>query len=535
MPKMNFGRLTRGIKLLIEHIYSPLSAVASMLTVTGANQDNFETGNGSFRVTLNFPVVHERVKASDEEAGSVVTAPLLFPTFQEDFSALNANIDEYTLKEVSVSHDTRCEAGRVDGVALAVTDFEGSVNRDEATAYTLFISEHVISPLNFDKWANRVFEMKVPEIALIGEHLRSNPVLQSGIDVAFRHDRSYLVEILPEKTGRAMFSLSISLRFERKLTTRDTGATIQNIPAHNGQFAPVTQPIVAPVANALINADDASGVNTGFALIDRIISKRLKGGYRRNASRRYAENLKDDAGYEVIAVPMFAGWSVASDGNSTGGPTPSRATDLSPAALPWSLAGAGNFRTMDRAIIPLQYPITIHHVIVGANYSTAEANGTVNSTFRPVEATYRNEVGVGLLRGIRNSNFAIQQVAHAQWTPATIGSFLIDRGDYAHTNSSGELYGYGWDILSCPLVGLGGAGYFAQGKPVFAGVGETGTEVRSSIGGVIPVTGGAEQALDIRWKIDADTDPAGAVPWSRSMIIGHPGHWIYIICKKHLI
>lgn len=535
MPKMNFGRLTRGIKLLIEHVYGPLAAVANLLTLSGVEEDNYAKPDGSFRVTLNFPFVHERVKATDEEAGSVVTAPLLFPAFQEDFNALNADIDDYTLKEISISHDTRNEPGRLEGVSLAgvpPAPIEGTVNRDEATAYTLFISEHEINPGNFDKWGNRIFEIVVPEIALIGDYQRANPILQSDLDIVFRHDRSYLVEIIPEKAGRAMFSLSASLRFERRMTSRDTGVAIQNIPLHNGQFGPIHDPVAAPAANDLIVADDATGVNTGMTLVDRLIGNKLRGGYRRNASRQYAENLKDNAGYEVIAVPMFAGWSVASDGNSTGGPVPCFPTDLDPQELPWSAAGAGFFQTMDRAIVPLQYPVTIHHVIIGANYSVAEANGTVGSTFRPVAPTYRNEVGVGLLRGIRNSDFAIQQVAHAQWTPGTIGNFLVDRGDYSHTNSSGELYGYGWDILSCPLVGVGGNGYFAQGMPVFAGSGETGTETRSLVGGVNPVTNGAEQALDIRWKIDADTDPAG---WARSMIIGYPGHWVYIICKKHLI
>jgi len=44
---------------------------------------------------------------------------------------------------------------------------------------------------------------------------------------------------------------------------------------------------------------------------------------------------------------------------------------------------------------------------------------------------------------------------------------------------------------------------------------------------------GAEQALDIRWKIsDAVSDP---LAWtSPESVIGYRGHWVYLICKKLL-
>tara|TARA_R110000772_G_scaffold63986_11_gene143034 strand:- start:143 stop:715 length:573 start_codon:yes stop_codon:yes gene_type:complete len=190
---------------------------------------------------------------------------------------------------------------------------------------------------------------------------------------------------------------------------------------------------------------------------------------------------------------------------------------------------------MDRAIIPLQYPMTIHHVLIAVNYTDSARS---ISAARPTQITFTNEVGVGLLQGIRSEDLAIQQVAHLSWTP-TGGAAPIGTGKIIDRMSSGpgnSAFTYMWDILQCPLVGTGGTGYYAQGNPVFAAKGDSpgigsGTNVRSNINGAPPVTGGGEQALDIRWKMSDSADPTTA----GGSIIGWPGHWVYIIGKKHLI
>ena len=234
---------------------------------------------------------------------------------------------------------------------------------------------------------------------------------------------------------------------------------------------------------------------------------------------------------------MFAGWCVGYNGKGCpGGPAAlaDPVTDMHPHDLPYSGSGAGNFKTMDRAIIPLAYPMPIHHVVIASNYSSSVANDTSTGFHRPSEVSYTNEVGVAALRGIRSSDFAYQQIAQASWTPGTLSNFVIDRGDRLHVSATNDYFGYSWDFLSCPLVGLGGEGYVSQGKPVYVGAGETTTATRSTIGNPLanPLTKGAEQALEIRWRISAANDPT---TWTDGMIVGYPGHWVYIIGKKHLV
>ena len=97
--------------------------------------------------------------------------------------------------------------------------------------------------------------------------------------------------------------------------------------------------------------------------------------------------------------------------------------EMDPNFMPWASSGAGNFQTMDRAIVALQYPVTIHHVFVACNYT----GGSGQSTTRPSVAVTPNlehSVGVGLLSGYMADNFHVEQVASATWTPSTIGNCL---------------------------------------------------------------------------------------------------------------
>jgi hypothetical protein len=535
-------RLTRGLKLLIDHIYTPLLAVADLLSKDGVKASNLDQGLGTFRLNFTFPLMHEHTRVVQADSESVMTAAFMLPPPQDQFSLSSDQIDNYILHEVSVSHDTRSEPARLAGVQdnIAVPFpqplEEGDVIQGEGTAYTVRLSSKEVDKSKFESFSNILFEIKIPEVGLVGKHLRANPIVQSDIGINFHHDRTYLLEIVPDKIGQALFSPSISLKFARPLQARDTGLLVQNMVNYLGAIDYVIETPTKPSAGAIITADQPDGVNTGMGLIDRLIGNKLKGGYPRDIKQVYGQNLQEDAGYEVIAVPMFAGWSVRSDSFVGGaGAFVSYVSEQKPQDMPWSSAGPNNFHTMDRAIIPLQYPMTIQHVVIAANYARDIAGDLAVGSVRPVEPTFINEVGVGLLRGIRADAFNAQQVAHASWTPTTIGNFLIDRGDYKHSLASGISDGYSWDMLSCPLVGAGGTGYVAQGQPVFAGRGispETSAN-RTVIAGAPPVTNGAEQVLDIRWKIESSVDPA---LWAtHGSIVGHPGHWIYIICKKHLI
>tara|TARA_R110002051_G_scaffold15110_6_gene47725 strand:- start:1562 stop:3139 length:1578 start_codon:yes stop_codon:yes gene_type:complete len=522
-----FTRLTRGVKLLFSHVFTPISSVLNLLTLDGVTADDYEKEYGTFRVNINIPYVNLTNKMQDESRNGTITVPFILPAYQDVWNNDNSEINDYELIEVSVSQDTRSEASRLLGIKTSnAVNEEGSQVHGEGNAYTFHLMEKELDSTSIGggRVEKEIYKINIPEVALLDSFSRANPYVQTGISTQLRHDRSYLIEFTPEKALQPFFSVTLSLKLKHKLAARDVGASIQNMPSHLGAFNNSATAVTIPAGDSAISADSASGVNTGFALIDNIINRGLAGGYKKDGSRRYKENLKSDAGYEVIAVPMFGSWFSSQPGPTVGNP----ANDIWSHAydLPWSSLAVGGLRTMDRAVIPLQYPMTIHHVLIAVNYTHGVRSVT---GVRPTQASFTNEVGVGLMQGIRAEDYSVQQVAHLKWEPPNIATDLVDQ--FSSGGEGKPAYTYMWDILSCPLVGAGGQGYKPQGHPVYAAQGQTGTTARTNIGGAPPVTEGCEQALDIRWKIS----DAGNVATVNGVVVGWPGHWVYIIGKKHLI
>jgi hypothetical protein len=520
-----FKRLTRGIKLLVEHVYTPISQTMTLLTGTGVTTEYLEKEDGTFRVSLNFPYISAFASSSSVSFGRETSATNCFilPALQDEFGKDSEEIQNYELVEVAVSQDTRGEPGaHITGYRGTVaSQYEGFINQDEPAAFSLHISASSLETSITNEFEDQVYKLTIPEIALIDTFRTANPFVQTGLNIQMRHNQAYLVEIVPQTTGRAMYSFTVSLKFKTKLRQRDRGATIQNIPTvHNGAFTPTASAPTAPASNSVIQADGATGVNTAFSLVDSFVRNRLKGGYKQDGSLYYNESLLTDAGYDVIAVPLFAPLHVKRDVPSGHGHA-ADSDDIfnSWETLPYSSAAA--FNTFDRALIPIHYPMTIHHVLAAVSYAPSIPGGT---SLRPTSTTFTNQVGVGMMTGVRSDLYAIQQVAEASWTP-TGGASPIDANRIFASKY--------WDLISVPLVGAGGTGYLAQGNPVFVGSGTNVTDARTNIAGGASATQGLEQVLDIRWKISDTTLPSA---WAADeTIIGYPGHWIYIVGKKHLI
>ena len=534
----SFKRMTRGIKLLVEHVFDPVTSALQTMTGTGVPSVQYEKQEGTFRVNLSFPSINAPINTdtTNNPAMSAVSVPFILPPFQEAFGGNENDAVGYDLIEVSVSQDTRGEAGQL----TPITDLNvGKPVLGTAVGFDLTIRNHKIDKTNFDSFSGEVFNLTIPEIALLNPYSRMNPHVQSGISIPFDSQNAYLVQLLPT-VNTCMVSVFISLKFKTRLTTRDIGAAAQNQTPLSARNFILQNPVV-PAGDSAIEADTADGVNTGFKLIDDFIDRRFRGGYNRAGSSQYKEGLAADACYDVISVPMFGGWPEVS-----GGPrgTITDGNELPFATLPWA---PGLHATMDRALVPLHHPISIHHVIVACNYTGASTDPVhpYQRTVRPTAANAPNllhEVGIGLMAGNTADKIAHEQVAFVQWTPATLaaGTNLIDRGDYEHHNATGGTYGYSWDLINCPIVGAAtalGSGYSPQGKPIFAAAGNTATIARSNIDGGASTLGGGEQVLDIRWKISNGAAP-GVDPatWAANQtIIGYGGCWIYLICKKTVV
>ena len=530
--------MTRGIKLLAEHVFDPITSALQTLTGTGVPVTQYEKQLGTFRVNLTFPVANKVLFGSAAYRGkkSILTVPFILPPLQDQFDSNENLIDGYELMEVSVSQDTRGEGAAIQS---AVTGNEGYLEMGRAFAFDVSIQSKQKNATGYDSFNNQVFTMSIPEIALINPYSRLNPHVQSGISIPFNHKDSYLVQIIPTPKEPATYptgvvNLFVSLKFKTKLKTRDLLNAAQNqTPKANRNF--VLQNPVVPAGDSTIEADTADGVNTAFKLIDDFIDRRLRGGYKKSALSYAKEGLAADAGYDVIAVPMFGSWPHVSGGARYG--SIETGNDLPYETMPWVHLSANKYETMDRALIPINYPLTIHHVIVAANYT----GGSGENVARPTNTNapnYKNEVGVGILSGHRADNIKVQQVAFVDWVPSTRDAVTIDRGDYNNLSPAGatpQTTGYSWDLINCPISGnTTGKGYTTQGTPMFVGAGINETGSRTNVGSHAPQTVGAEQVLDIRWKISNGAD--NPTSWSfRSSILGYGGHWVYLICKKTVV
>lgn len=528
---ISFKRMTRGIKLLAEHIFDPISSALSTLSSTGVPVAQYEKTQGTFRVNLAFPVANKFFVGATYNKTSILSVPFILPPLQDEFGANPNAITSYELVEVSVSQDTRGENASLKGADVGPPNV-GTLNVEDPVGFDLSIKSRKADASTPGRFNNEVFSMQIADIALLNPYSRFNPHVQSGISVPFDHNNSYLLTIAPNKDTANLVNIFVSLKFKSKLRQRDLLGTSQNQTLLAGRgFFPETATV--PAGDSTIEADTNDGVNTGFKVIDAFIDRKLRGGFNRASMPSFKEGLKDDAGYEVISVPMFGSWP-----HVAGGPryaSPVLGNDLPYETLPWVDSAAGRYTTMDRAIVPINYPLTIHHVIVAVNYTA----GSGQSSFRPTNANAPNlkhEVGVGLMSGHRSDNIAHQQVAFVEWLPSTINNYLIDRANF--DNGIVNTYsrsGYCWDLLNCPITGgTNGVGYTAQGQPMFAGQGTSYNSFRTNVGAAAPLTAGGEQVLDIRWKIsNGGVNPATwGLPQS---IIGYGGCWVYLICKKTVI
>tara|TARA_R100000657_G_C4601125_1_gene56955 strand:- start:26 stop:508 length:483 start_codon:yes stop_codon:yes gene_type:complete len=157
-----------------------------------------------------------------------------------------------------------------------------------------------------------------------------------------------------------------------------------------------------------------------------------------------------------------------------------------------------------------------------------------------------SKVGVGIGSGLRSDDRSYRQVAYAQWVANTGASaYKIDQiGTDAGTGPQ-------WDILSVPLTyvtgnasgkgypGLSSLSSINQGNPYFAGQTDSNLSARSNtsltLGGSAAANFGREQFLEVRWNILDSTGMNNTSLYSNNeTIVGHGGHWVFIIGKKHL-
>lgn len=551
MPTFTRGGIARGVKLAIQNVFTPLSSIASSLTAATLGKDNMAEKAAPFRMNFHIPNLpfwaFRPVAATVTEAfNSGVPIPFALPLPQQFWSGTTptdagAN-PEIFLDEIQFSFDQGDEGA---APQIDTNGIDGRLSKPGAQYLNVRLSILEHSPTVLGNTSLKpdgdVFTMDIPALALQSDFIRSNPLVRTGLRKPMSPSKCYVLiidapELYEAATAASPLYLSlpavtISLKFSCELMSRDVstiGFPMQNMPSHLGIPQTHSVTVTAPAADATIAATGNTGVQTNMVALDDVAQRGIAGSYERDGALQQYEEQDYTAAYEVIAVPMMQNMT------ELGAVTYENAADCNfvgaaPLVLP----------LCDRRIVPLAYPITIHHVVAGLNWQNAGRNAigaftafsSTGSVGEPALNRQTWKCGVGLLSGIRSDLTATTQVAYRS-TTCDVWTGTIDRIDWRDGTNPVR-------IMSVPLVGPvapTGAGFFAQGFPMWASRGTSRSTTRTSVyntaGAIVapPPTQGCEQALEVRMSLEDSVGlEANAYTYA-----GQGGHWVFIYGKKHL-
>lgn len=585
MAKVTRKRLARGTKLVTEHVFTPIDdgsspSIGHQINNAGLDDENLASTLVPFRLNLNIPFVDSRFGSQDSRTFSI---PFTLPPLQDTFGyTTNGVIKTPTitasnsppmviLDELSLGFDQRAEPAAIEdnwsGSTVGFGYQDGKLNFDEFGNIGLRITvfqkpSRFFNPMT-GIWPNELISFDVPYSSWVAD----GPFVIKDLNKAIDPYKTYALGIeFPDSPnqGIAFVNICASLKFKHKLVARDQGSDIQNMPVKSRsvltrQSAGHTVTIGVPADDTTIEADTSTGVSHNLGIIDEALSERFRGGIDSDGETAPYQEMELDAGYEVIAVPLM--------GNRRRGGISAYDSDLEP-YMKASTAAAALY---DRRIIPLTRPICVHHVFLAYNWqrwnNVTAGGASAPTTYVPQSANFTVDVGVGIGTGLKGDDFSYDQIAAASLAnPAAIGgttgdptassTWLAKAIDWVKTAQLSGIRNYSlvspvnathdaqtfwdWDMISVPLVGGGGVGYAAQGKPVYAGRSWTPTAVtaayannRNNIAGGAPNCKGSEQFIEVRMKISDSGGLyiGGALP-TENYISGYGGHWVYLICKK---
>ena len=595
MSSISRKKLARGTKLYTDHVAGPLQSAATALS-GNITPDQMESSKTTFRINLHVPYIDSSCWRNGDQKDNNFSIPFTLPPFQQNFDItagvvrVTPNTYKYStsaprfyLDELSFGFDQRDEscviADRFYNYTVGTNAvYDGQMNFPDIGKLDirLAIVEHKMTywdknedPANASKSTKEnvgeeIWSVDISDLAYAGKDVRLNPLLVPNLDLEVSPHKTYVFTIHAPDLGQddnsdnkanyALSSVQISMKIRTDLVSRDTvsGDGVQNMPTkHNGLPTREIVAITTPAAGSVITADAAGGISKNLATIDDVFRDKLRSGYTENAETVPNQNILLDSGYEVIAVPLMGNKRYQVLTNETVGFEPY--FDAS--------ASAGSQYLADRRIIPIDSPFVLHHVVMAYNWQRPwDTNSlSIGSFFIPEDPTFTVDVGVAMATGIESDSYTYQQLAQAtltapDWIPGGNkgGSWFTNcidrvrcqttttRRAQANSTSTGTPKWWDWELHQIPLVGTGGAGYFAQGKPIFIGKGWSPTWARTNMTATgAPNTGGAEQFLEVRMRIrdtaeDLEDAPSPGAPAQR-LYSGYQGHWVYLIGKKALL
>lgn len=520
-------KLPLGVAIEPSHVRGNLQKVADSFAAN-VILDQRKEGIAPFSVSWFYSSAKGELNNVNSSETHFMLPPL--QTDWDDNLVTNESMASVTLDSISFGFDLMNQGKAID----PSTALPGSADMGDVTL-SLFKLHN--NPDTTDPPASKslVAEVLISSAEIAAQFNTRNPTNLRDLGISM--DRFAVYEWVIE-CGETLFSVWIRATFLHPVVSRDTAAVLGDalnagtpVDAQNApdtalyNKSPATMTLTAPAADALIEASSATvGVQTQIEEIDTAFRRKLVGGRADHYQSDLAfatdrkEALLDDSGYFCMCVNLMkqgepGGW--IHGGN----------------AANWQVVypNTGTNALWDRALIPISYPGTIHHVILEAAGITDFARknpGTVAIGNRSVD------VGVGLYRGVRVSNPTYQQVAFLSTSlTGTSGNLLKNRM---------------WQV---PLVWSSagpamGKGFVQQGRPVYFGRQLTydGTVNREPIADIVgsssaeavAATGGLENFIEVRLMYERGTGATWATGAATDYVLSNGGFNVYIIGKMGL-
>lgn len=538
MSKVDDKKLPLGVALEPSHVTGNLAGVAGNFAAEFV-ADQRKQAAAPFSVSWNLSEITGQHKLF-----------FTLPPLQEHFDAnriSSANTPTIVLDSISFSFDQMNQGD----IIVSPTGYPAA-NSGGWTDIKVTLSKVTTNPD-----ASSVSAVDgVPEVVQMAELFMSgvdltanlntrNPAILRDLSLTIDPYETYQWTINPPASP--IVSCHLRASFNVVVCERDTQTLIGNslnagtpYPAQN---APVdglygrdadSLTLAVPAANSVISAESATtGVQTQLEAIDAKIAQRLQAGrFERfnqsvEATTSYPkEALKEDSFYFcknvnlLKATQMIRGDNV--DGyyinQNAGVPAPA------PRQVLW-----------DKAVIPIPYPMTIHHVFVelaGINDLIRELPGAVSLAQR------RFEVGVGILYGVQADGFDYMQVAHlesvlsgATAAPSVLKERLFPVPLVYSTHATAGPLGRGWPVPT-------GRPYYAGRQYQFGAAGnrENVCLLAPASAETAPSLNGADQYLEVRVTYGADGTafPSGFPTAATDFYLSEAGINVYIIGKMQL-
>ena len=591
-------KLIRGVKLTVDHTYDVLNEVGEGLE-REIVADQMKHDYSYFRLNYQLPIATPWTSSGVDDDTRVDNWSYQFgfalPPTQDHFNnlaQLSADTPIPILDEISFGFDQRDENCLLEGPPRQISGFlelqDGKMvfkNEKDSSSieFVIFSKAQQIWDSGTKDYSNdEILRLELPASAYMSSIAKLNPFAVGDLNKAFNPYKSYLLAVklnnfwynYGETTAQRMevASLTISLKFKMKLLEPDIATaalTLPNypkaqlddgigglgdFPGNRDDFTWVTKTpdvataekdITAQATNVAVEGGTAPGIGTTISDIDREFTNKLSGGWSEHGLCATDQQIKAEAAYEVISVPLFCtGVPACQEGAtvSAGDPyyikTQLRYSDDDGAS------GGGNSENteFDRRIIPIKNPLLIHEVLMWYG-GTIDSGVGIN-------------VGVGIATGLKGDQHNYQQVALMSTNGVDIDDFTIDTWSVQPTEPQSATSGYlridgtgpKWEtgkLIKIPIVWGNTAPtqtstYPVQndegGRPFYVGKGTNITADRTNVGvdgGGTPNFSrayGTEQWIEVRMTLDPLTKNLG----EQQMLIPPQGYWVYLICKKTL-